>query len=157
MPARTHRYVTTVTWTGNPGGGTNRRSDHSRSHAIEVEGKPLIAGSSDPSRRGDAARHNPEDLLVASLSACHMLWYLALCGKAGIAVMAYVDRAEGLMAEEADGSGRFTRVVLRPEIILAPGSDLLHAGSIHEDAHRMCFIAQSVNFPVTVEATYPES
>lgn len=156
MPGKEHRYVATVTWAGDPGEGTSKRGNHSRNHEIAIEGKPVIAGSSDPGFRGDAARHNPEDLLVASLSACHMLWYLSLCGRAGIAVMAYVDRAVGTMVEDATGGGRFARVVLRPEITLAPGADRDVAGSLHHDAHAKCFISQSVNFPVMVEATYRE-
>ena len=123
MTAQQHRYATTVTWTGNPGGGTNRRGNHSRNHEIAVEGKPAIPASSDPAFRGDPTRYNPEDLLVASLSACHMLWFLSLCGKAGIAVTGYVDHAEGTMEETPDGGGHFTLVVLRPEITLAPGAD----------------------------------
>ncbi len=154
MPFREHRYEATITWTGNPGHGTTKRGDHSRNHEIAIAGKPLIAGSSDPGFRGDPTRHNPEDLLVASLSACHMLWYLSLCGKAGIAVMAYVDRAEGTMVEDATGGGRFTQVVLRPEITLAPDTDRGRADALHNDAHEKCFVSQSVNFPVTVEATY---
>ncbi|MDQ3656870.1 MAG: OsmC family protein, partial [Chloroflexota bacterium] len=110
MPAKEHRYTATIIWTGNPGQGTSKRGDHSRNHEIAIEGKPVIAGSSDPGFRGDPSRHNPEDLLVASLSACHMLWYLSLCGKAGITVTAYVDRAEGTMAEDATGGGHFTSV-----------------------------------------------
>lgn len=156
MSGTEHRYDVTVTWTGNPGQGTSRRGDHSRNHEIAIAGKPPIAGSSDPAFRGDPARHNPEDLLVASLAACHMLWYLSLCGKAGIAVVAYVDHAEGTMTESADGGGRFTNVTLRPEITLAPGMDRARADALHHEAHEKCFVSQSVTFPVTVEATYRE-
>lgn len=154
MTGREHHYAATVTWTGNPGGGTSRRGDHSRDHEIAVDGKPLIAGSSDPGFRGDPARHNPEDLLVASLSACHMLWYLSLCAKSGITVMGYVDRARGTMVESADGGGRFTQVTLRPEITLDPSADRDRADALHHDAHEKCFVSQSVNFPVTIEASY---
>jgi len=154
MPGTEHRYAATITWSGNPGLGTTRRGDHSRNHEIAVEGKPTIAGSSDPGFRGDPSRHNPEDLLVASLSACHMLWYLSLCGKAGIAVMDYIDRAEGTMVEEPTGGGRFTSVVLKPAITLASGADRDRADALHHEAHEKCFVSQSVDFPVTVEATY---
>lgn len=154
MPGKEHRYTATITWTANSGQGTTKRGDHSRNHEIAVEGKPVIDGSSDPGFRGDPARHNPEDLLVASLSACHMLWYLSLCGKAGIAIMGYVDRAEGTMVEDATGGGRFTSVVMKPTITLAPGADRVRADALHHDAHEKCFVSQSVNFPVTVEATY---
>lgn len=157
MTGKQHTYVTTVTWTGNPGEGTSRRGDHSRNHDIAVAGKPPIAGSSDPAFRGDPTRHNPEDLLVASISACHMLWYLSLAGKAGIAVLSYIDEAEGIMEEASDGGGRITQVVLRPRITLAAGSDQALADDIHHEAHEKCFIAQSVNMPITVEATYHEA
>ena len=156
MSGREHTYSTRVTWTGNPGGGTTRRNDHSRNHEIAVDGKPVIPASSDPAFRGDASRYNPEDLFVASLSACHMLWYLSLCGRAGIEVRDYVDQAEGVMVEEAGGGGQFTRVVLRPTITLAAGADAGAAEAIHHEAHAKCFIAQSVSCPVTVEATYRE-
>ena len=113
-----------------------------------ADGKPAIAGSSDPSFRGDPSCYNPEELLVASLSACHMLWYLGLCANGGVVVTRYVDRAEGMMMEGADGSGRFTRVVLRPDVTLAAGSDVARAEALHHEAHAKCFIANSVNFPV---------
>jgi organic hydroperoxide reductase OsmC/OhrA len=113
--------------------------------------KPVIPGSSDPEFRGDPSRWNPEELLVASISACHKLWYLHLCADAGIVVVNYVDRAEGLMREDADGSGRFERVTLRPEVAVAPGSDLSKARELHALAHGKCFIANSVNFPVQHE------
>jgi organic hydroperoxide reductase OsmC/OhrA len=150
MSGREHSYTTGLTWSG----ATSRRNDHSRNHEIGVEGKPVIPGSSDPAFRGDPARYNPEDLFVASLSACHMLWYLSLCGKAGIEVREYADQAEGTMVEDADGGGHFTGVVLHPAITLAPGSDEAAADAIHHEAHAKCFIAQSVSCPVTVEATY---
>lgn len=157
MSGKQHTYATTVTWTGNLGEGTTRRGNHSRNHDIDVTGKPTIPGSSDPAFRGDPTRYNPEDLLVGSLSACHMLWFLSLAGKAGITVIDYVDAAEGVMEEAADGSGRFTQVVLRPRITVAAGADLSHVDEIHHEAHAKCFIAQSVNMPVTVEATYIEA
>jgi organic hydroperoxide reductase OsmC/OhrA len=130
------------------------RHTFGREHVIRMAGKPDIAGSSDPAFRGDPARHNPEDLLVASLSACHMLWYLALCAKAGIVVTGYVDSANGTMVEEADGGGRFTGVTLRPVATLAADADLAVARNLHEDAHRLCFIARSVNFPVACEPQF---
>lgn len=116
-----------------------------------IAGKPTIAGSSDPHFRGDVDRWNPEELLVASLSACHQLWYLHLCSDAGIAVTAYEDHAEGIMIEEAGGTGRFSQVVLRPQVTLANGSDAAKALSLHHAAGRKCFIARSVNFPVPHE------
>ena len=146
-----HTYAVMVRWTGNRGSGTSSYRGYDRDHEIAVAGKPVLAGSSDPAFRGDAARHNPEELLVASLSACHMLWYLHLCTVAGVLVTDYEDRAEGELVVAADGGGRFRRVVLRPKITLAPGSDAAKAGEIHEEAHVKCFIAASVNFPVEHE------
>jgi len=152
--SRAHTYETTVTWTGNTGSGTTSQRAYERLYDISNDGKPVIEGSSDPAFRGDPARYNPEDLLVASLSACHMLWYLSLSAKAGIVVTAYRDQADGTMVEEANGSGHFTHLVLRPEIAVVAGTDLDKADAIHHDAHAMCFIANSINFPITVEATY---
>jgi len=155
MP-KEHHYAVTVDWTGDKGTGTSAYTTYARSHVIRVAGKPPIPGSSDPSFCGDADRYNPEDLLVASLSACHMLWYLHLCSTAGVIVTAYVDRAEGTMIEEADGAGRFTGVVLKPEVTVKPGTDRAKAEQLHHAAHKMCFIARSVNFPVTHAPTIRE-
>jgi organic hydroperoxide reductase OsmC/OhrA len=154
VSGKTHHYPITVTWTGNTGAGTTTFRAYRRDHEISVDGKPTIPASSDPAFRGDRTRYNPEELFVAALSQCHMLWYLHLCADNGINVVAYVDRAEGVMVEDAAGSGRFTRVTLRPEITLAPGSNAALADTLHHGAHGHCFIARSVNVPVAVEATY---
>jgi organic hydroperoxide reductase OsmC/OhrA len=146
--ARSHRYETTVTWTGNEGAGTASYSGYRRDHVIVAGAAPPLPGSSDPGFRGDAGRYNPEQLLVAALSACHMLWYLHLCSAAGVAVVAYEDSAEGVMGEDAAGSGRFTEVTLRPRVGLADERERVRAEELHEAAHRMCFIANSVTFPV---------
>jgi organic hydroperoxide reductase OsmC/OhrA len=152
--AKMHRYTVRVQWTGNTGAGTTSYRGYERQHEISAgELKPLIPGSSDPAFRGDMARWNPEELLVASLSACHQLWYLHLCAEAGLIVVAYVDNAEGAMEEKADGSGQFNTVSLRPEIHLARGSDIVKARELHHTAHAMCFIANSMNFPVHCDAT----
>jgi organic hydroperoxide reductase OsmC/OhrA len=149
--ARQHAYTVTVTWTGNAGNGTTGYRDYQRSHEIASLGKPPIYGSSDPAFRGDAQRWNPEELLVASLSACHKLWYLHLCADAGVVVNAYIDEATGVMEESTDGSGQFVQVILKPKVSLAPGSDPAKALSLHHAAHAKCFIARSVNFPVLCE------
>lgn len=146
--AREHRYAVTVDWTGNLGSGTANYRAYDRRHEILADGKPPIAASSDPAFRGDPVRWNPEDLLVASLSSCHMLWYLHLCAVAGIVVTAYRDDAEGVMEEGADGGGRFAQVTLRPTVTVKAGADLETARALHHDAHAKCFIANSVNFPV---------
>lgn len=148
---KTHRYVTTVEWTGNLGRGTQDYRSYSRDHVLHGGDKPGIPGSSDPAFRGDGARWNPEDMLVGSLSSCHMLWYLHLCATAGITVLAYRDEAEGTMAEDEGGGGRFTGAVLRPLVRLAAGADAGRALALHDEAHRLCFIANSVNFPVALE------
>ncbi|TAM77938.1 OsmC family peroxiredoxin [bacterium] len=149
--AREHRYTATVEWTGNTGTGTSSYRAYERKYEIAAAGKPPILASSDPHFRGDATRYNPEDLLVASLSSCHMLWYLHLCAQAGIVVTRYVDAAEGVMIEESDGGGRFARVTLRPQITVQAGADLTRARTLHHDAHVKCFIANSVKFPVECE------
>jgi organic hydroperoxide reductase OsmC/OhrA len=118
---------------------------------ISAEGKPPVQGSSDPAFRGVAAKYNPEELLVSSLSACHMLWYLHLCAESGVIVLKYLDQASGSMQETPEGGGRFTEVVLRPAVIIKRGCDVRVAERLHERAHRLCFIAASVNFPVKCE------
>lgn len=131
------------------GQGTSGYAKYSRNHVISAAGKPEILGSSDPLFRGDASRYNPEELLVASLSACHLLWYLHLCAVNRITVVEYCDDAEGAMEESADGGGRFVRVELRPKVTLSAG-DRDRALALHDEAHHHCFIARSVNFPVDV-------
>jgi organic hydroperoxide reductase OsmC/OhrA len=146
-----HRYETTVTWTGNTGTGTSGYRNYERAHEVTVDGKPPIPGSSDPAFRGDAARWNPEELLVASLSQCHMLWFLHLCATNGLVVTEYRDHAAGTMAETADGGGQFQQVVLRPQVRFAVPEHADRARPLHEQAHKLCFIASSVNFPVHCE------
>ena len=146
-----HEYKVRVAWSGNDGDGTRSYSGYRRDHAISIAGKPDLPGSSDPAFHGDASRYNPEELLVASLSACHMLWYLHLCAEAGVAVTDYLDDASGVMTMNPDGSGAFTAATLRPRVTLAPASDPVRAQALHAEAHRNCFIAASVNFPVHVE------
>ena len=146
-----HSYPVRVEWTGNLGQGTGGYRAYERTHEISVAGKPIIPASSDPAFRGDPARYNPEELLVASLSACHMLWYLHLCADARIIVTRYGDSAAGTMVETPDGGGHFTEVVLRPAVVIRSGGDIAQAEKLHEGAHQLCFIANSVNFPVRCE------
>ncbi len=152
MATRTHVYRTQLIWTGADAGVPFR--NHRREYCVTAEGKPPIEGSSDPIFRGDASRWNPEYLLVASLSACHQLWYLGLCAASGIEVLTYEDAAEGTMTEEATGgAGQFTAVTLRPHVTVAPGADQAKALALHDVAHARCFIARSVNFTVRHEPT----
>ena len=148
-----HNYELQVEWTGNTGEGTKTYRSYRRDHTITAAGKPQILGSSDPSFRGDSTRYNPEDLLVASLSACHMLSYLHLCAVNHITVLDYRDAAHGLMEENSDGSAQFTRVTLRPTVTISPGDDQTKAHALHAEAHHLCFIARSVNFSVDVTPT----
>ncbi len=153
MPEREHSYTVTVQWTGNRGSGTSGYRAYGREHTISAGAKPVIPGSSDPAFLGEAARWNPEDLLVASVSACHELWYLHLCAEAGVTVLSYADHATGTMVE--DGAGRFTGIVLRPRAVLRAGSDVEPARRLHDAAHERCFIApRSLNFPVSCEPTF---
>jgi organic hydroperoxide reductase OsmC/OhrA len=150
--AKEHTYAIETRWTGNDGEGTAGYRTYRRDHEISAAGKAPIPASSDPAFRGDRARYNPEELLVASLSSCHMLWYLHLCADAGVVVTSYVDAAVGQMAETPDGGGSFTSVELRPRVEIATGSDAARARELHHRAHELCFIANSVNFPVTCVA-----
>ena len=143
-----HLYKTFLKWTGNKGEGTKSYRAYDRAYEIEVEGKPIVFGSSDPAFRGDKTKYNPEELLVASLSSCHLLWYLHLCAEAGVSIVNYRDRATGKMRETKNGSGRFTEVVLQPEVTISFDSSIERAKQLHHEAHKFCFIANSVNFPV---------
>ena len=149
--ARTHTYEVTVTWTGNRGTGTSGYRDYDRAHEVSADGPVAIAASSDPAFRGDAGRWNPELELTAALSQCHMLWFRHLCADAGVIVTSYADEARGSMAEDADGGGRFTEVVLRPRVTVASDSMLEAAAALHAEANAKCFIANSVTFPVRHE------
>jgi len=144
----THSYELCLEWNGNIGSGTSSYGAYGRDHEIRSAGKPVIAGSSDPAFRGDPQRWNPEELLVASLSQCHMLWFLHLAATAGVVVTAYVDAPVGSMCEHPDGSGQFTEVVLRPVVTVADAAMRERAADLHHEAEKMCFIARSVNFPV---------
>jgi len=153
MAGKTHSYPIRMRWTGNTGQGTADYRGYERAHEYSVLGKPVIPGSSDPSFRGDRSRYNPEELLVMSLSSCHMLWFLHLCAESKIVVVEYEDDAMGTMVEDTERGGFFTEVVLRPRVTFAAGSDTSDVDAMHERAHHLCFIANSVNFPVRCEAT----
>ena len=145
-------YRVGVRWTGDLGSGTREYRGYSRDHTLEFAGKPPILGTSALSPRSDPTRHNPDELLVAALASCHMLWYLHLCAEAGVVVTGYTDDAEAVLATGADGGGRFVRATLRPRVLVAEGS-LDEARRLHEEAHRRCFVANSVNFPVVCDPT----
>lgn len=146
-----HHYNTKLTWTGNSGAGTSDYKSYERSYKVEVDGKSIIEGSSDPAFRGDASKYNPEELFLASISSCHMLWYLHLCSVNNIVVIDYSDKAKGTMNENKDGSGQFELVTLNPEIIVEEKSMIELATSLHKQANEMCFIANSCNFKIEHE------
>jgi organic hydroperoxide reductase OsmC/OhrA len=148
---KTHTYGASVHWTAANGEGTTSYESYSRDHTIGAKGKADIAASSDPAFRGDAARYNPEELLVASLSSCHMLWYLHLCSVSGIRVLDYRDNASGAMQETGGGLAQFVNVDLHPIVTISGSLHRAKALALHQTAHRLCFIARSVNFPVNVQ------
>ena len=148
-----HFYKTTINWTGNLGTGTSSYKAYGRNHEISADDKPTISASSDPTFRGDRMRYNPEELFVSSISSCHMLWYLHLCSEAGIIVIDYSDNATGIMREAQDGSGKFIEVTLHPAVIVSDASMIEKANALHHNAHEMCFIANSCNFPILHKPT----
>ena len=152
--AQEHAFTTCVEWTGNRGEGTRSYRGYDRSWDIAIPGKPVTHCSNDPRLGGDPGLPNPEDLLVSSLAACHMLWYLHLASQAGIVVTAYRDAAVGIGESSPDGAGQFLRAVLRPHILVREGADLERAEAIHHEVRKYCFIARSVNFPVSYEPTF---
>jgi organic hydroperoxide reductase OsmC/OhrA len=154
--SKQHTYTSKVVWTGGRGDGTREYRAYDRTWEIRTPGKPVIACSNDPLLGGDPSRPNPEDLLLASLSACHMLWYLHLASDAGIVVTGYEDEPVGIGETSPSGAGRFIAATLRPTIRVKAGADLERADAIHRDIHAFCFIARSVNFPINCEATYQE-
>lgn len=154
MMVNEHTFSATTTWLGNHGTGTSSYRDYGREHTLVSPDHLPIEGSSAALFRGDATRYNPEELLVASLSACHMLQYLHLCATVGIIVSVYVDRASGTLLTTNDGSGHFLRVILRPLVTIRVNDNLAQARELHDTAHHLCFIASSVNFPVLCEPEF---
>ena len=152
MSDKLHHYRTTLKWIGNTGTGTSAYTEYKRDYVVSSSGKPDIPGSADAVFRGDNTRWNPEDLLVASVSACHKLWYLHLCAVNNVIVTAYEDEAEGEMQEDKERGGSFKKIELRPRVTISTESDASVALDLHHKAHELCFIANSVNFPVSCEA-----
>lgn len=149
-----NRFTTAVVWTGNTGRGTADYRSYKRTWNIEAPGKPSIPCSNDPALGGDPSLMNPEDLLLSALAACHMLWYLHLASDAGITVIGYRDAPLGLGETTPDGAGRFTQVILKPRIQVAAGADLVKAAALHQDVHKYCYIARSMNFPVSIDPKF---
>ncbi|MDY0884659.1 OsmC family protein [Dongia soli] len=145
-----HHYATHLIWTGAAQGPTSAYRAYSRDHTVQSAGKPLLHLTADAAFLGKPEQYNPEDLLLAALSGCHMLTYLALAARASLHVVGYEDKAEGRMVQK-DTGGAFTEVMLRPEVIIAAGHDRDLALHLHHQAHEDCFIAASMNFPVRHE------
>lgn len=143
-----HEYKTHLVWNGNHGSGTSTYAGYGRDYIVEIDGKPPLRGSADPMFRGSAELPNPEDLFVAALSSCHMLSYLALCAQKGVSVLSYEDHATGMLLLTPDGGGRFEDVTLNPVVTIDDGAKLLLAESLHDDAHRLCYIASSSSTPI---------
>lgn len=156
MKAGVHEFTASVRWTGNRGQGTSSYRSYDRTWDISTAQKAIVNCSNDPLLGGDPAKHNPEDLLLASLSSCHMLWYLHLASAAGIVVHAYRDSPVGIGETLPNGAGRYVRAILRPRIVVSKSSDLKLADELHNEVHKYCFIARSVNFPVTYETSFKE-
>jgi organic hydroperoxide reductase OsmC/OhrA len=148
-----HEYATRVIWEGNLGGGTSTYAAYSRKYRMVVAGKPDLAGTADPAFLGERDTHNPEDLFLLSISACHMLFYLALCARKGIQVVAYEDNATGTMRVESNGGGRFEEITLHPKVAIARNHDPSIAAGLHAAAHELCFLANSCAAPIRHIAT----
>lgn len=146
-----HHYESTLTWTGNTGRGTADYRSYKRDYEIQIDGKVALLGSSDPTFRGDKKRHNPEELFLASISSCHMLWYLHLCSNNGITVVEYQDRSKGEMIEKEGGAGYFETVTLHPKVVILELDKKELAMELHHKANEMCFIANSCNFKIRHE------
>jgi len=152
--SKEHFYKAKIRWTGNLGAGTSEYTAYSRNHEISGEGgKDKILASADPIYRGEASRYNPEELVVAAIAGCHMLWYLHLCADAGVVVVDYEDEPVGTLTEFDDGNGKFAEAVICPRVTITKDSDAEKAMELHEKAHEFCFIANSMNFPVRFEPT----
>jgi organic hydroperoxide reductase OsmC/OhrA len=147
-----HFYTLKIQWTGNRGEGTAAYDAYERSHTISIEHKLEIFASADTPFRGDQNKPNPEDFFLASLSSCHMLWFLHLCADAGIVVVDYVDHPTATLLQQNDGSGYFTEVVLHPTVAVSEEAMIEKADALHTKANEKCFIANSVNFKVKHEA-----
>lgn len=152
MPDRAHEYAACVVWEGNVGEGTSSYASYGRQYRVIVAGKPDLAGTADTAFRGEPGRHNPEELFLAAISACHMLFYLALCARAGVRVLAYEDRAFGRLVVDSSGGGRFDAVTLRPRVAIAGQGQADLAARLHDTAHQRCFVANSCSVPIRLEA-----
>lgn len=155
--ADSSQYEITLAYPAESGQLTPPAPAYSRNSTMRADGKPEVNASAPEAGGGDAARYNPEELMLMSLSQCHMLTYLAIAAKKRIAVVAYTDRATGVLGAGSNGKISMQAVTLRPRVTVARGSNLADAQAIHDKAHAYCFMANSVNFPVNNEAEIAEA
>lgn len=148
-----HTYNAAIKWTGNKGQGTRDYLSYERNYTVVIDGKQDILCSSDPAFQGDKTKHNPEELFLASIASCHMLWYLHLCSDAGVVVIHYSDNVTGTLQEAEDGSGYFTEVILYPDVTVSDKAMIDTANNLHKKANELCFIANSCNFPIHHQPT----
>lgn len=153
MAEEAHEYEAKLIWEGNTGEGTASYTSYGRNYRVLIDGKPELVGTADPAFRGQADLHNPEDLFVTALAACHMLTYLALCAKRRIRVLAYEDEARGTMVTHATGGGKFEEVTLRPRVTVDGEEHVELATQLHDKAHELCFIAASCSIPIRHQPT----
>lgn len=148
MSQPVHKYASRIIWEGNLGAGTTDYPSYSRKYRVVLAGKPELIGSADPAFRGESDKHNPEDLFLTAIAACHMLFYLSLCARKGVNVVAYADDATGAMSIDGNGGGRFEEIILRPKVTIARAEDASEAARLHTQAHELCFIANSCAMPI---------
>jgi organic hydroperoxide reductase OsmC/OhrA len=148
--SRQHTFTANIEWTGNLGTGTSAYTAYSRNHTLSAEGKAPLACSSAPEFRGDKTMYNPEDMLLYSVSSCHMLWFLHCCADAGVIVTAYTDKPQGTLVIDSNGIGKFTEITLNPLVTFQNQEDVHQLSALHEKAHKHCFIANSLNCPVQI-------
>jgi organic hydroperoxide reductase OsmC/OhrA len=148
-----HKYSTRIIWEGNLGEGTSGYASYGREYRVVIAGKPDLIGTADPAFHGAQDKHNPEELFLTSVSACHMLFYLSLCARKGVEIVAYADEATGTLCIDGNGGGRFDEITLQPRITIARAEDALVAASLHNQARELCFIANSCSVPIRHVAT----
>ena len=153
MTRGVHEYAARLVWDGNTGSGTATYAGYGRQYRVLMEGKPDLEGTADPAFRGDATKHNPEDLFLAAISSCHMLSYLALCARKGIRVVAYEDDVRGVMKLDSNGGGKFEEVTLHPRVTIEGADGCELALELHGKAHELCFIAASCSVPIRHKPT----
>jgi len=149
--SQVHLFEADLRWTGQCHEADGKLKLERR-FTLQFAGKPALEGSSPAVFNGDDSRHNPESLMVSSLTACHHLTYLAICERSGVRIVSYEDRATGTLAIK-DGKMRMVEVVLRPRVKIADAAQIERATSAHNKAHANCFISNSVNFEVKVQPT----